>query len=176
MQRNKMLTCAVALVALVVCWQAGEAGEKKKLRKAEQPPSAPPANAAKYPMLFDNISPPAGAAAPKDEAQVQELITILNETKSASTLVATAIALLPLGDKAKPAVPAILRNAERLKVLEDIGKPATKKGEVAAMLMEIVFAIQSGWTPDDDRPSALNQRWGFQQRYQAAPPQVMPSP
>ena len=112
-----------------------------------------------------------------EDAQVQEFIKIINECKSPATLVATAIALLPLGDKAKPAVPALLRNAERLKVLDDIGNPGSRKGEMAAMLMEIVFAIQSGWTPDDDRPSVINQRWGMQPRYPVAPPPpVMPTP
>jgi len=127
--------------------------------------------------VFEKIVTLAAEEKPADDAQVQELIKILNEAKSPSTLVATAIALLPLGDKAKPAVPALLRNAERLKVLDDIGNPGSKKGEMAAMLMEIVFAIQSGWTPDDDRPSVINQRWGMQPRYPVAPPpSVMPPP
>src|SRR5260370_27879624 len=79
-----------------------------------------------------------------DQDQVQELIKILNETKSPYTRVATTAALAPLGDKAKVAVPAILRNAERLKILESLGNPESKKGGLANMLMEAIYAIQTG--------------------------------
>ncbi len=102
--------------------------------------------------------------------QVQELIKILNETKSPAVLVATAVALMPLGDKARPAVPAILRNAERLKVLDD-GATHGRKAELADTLMDVILNIQAGWTPDNDRTG----RWGGPNRY-PAPPAVAPAP
>jgi hypothetical protein len=45
---------------------------------------------------------------------VSELIAILNETKSVSTFYLTLGVLAEMGPRAEPAIPAIIRNAERL--------------------------------------------------------------
>jgi hypothetical protein len=94
--------------------------------------------------LFGLMTDAVRSNAQVDQEQVQELIKILNETKSPYTLVATTVALAPLGDKAKVAVPAILRNAERLKVLESLGNPESRKGELANLLLESICTIQEG--------------------------------
>jgi hypothetical protein len=94
-----------------------------------------------------------------ENTQVQELIKILNETKSPAVLVATAMALAPLGDKAKVAVPAILRNAERLKVLDEVGNN-TRKGELADALLDTILNIQSGLSPENDRGPGYGPGYG----------------
>ena len=94
--------------------------------------------------LFGMATDSIRANARADQEQVEELINILNTTKSPNTLAATAVALVPVGEPAKKAVPAILRNAERLKVLESLGNPESRKGSVASMLLEAIYAIQSG--------------------------------
>jgi hypothetical protein len=48
------------------------------------------------------------------DPRTQELIAILNETQSAETLFVTVKVLEGMGSAAKPAVPAVIRNAERL--------------------------------------------------------------
>src|SRR5437867_11718168 len=142
MKRIVMLTGSLAI--LLACCQTGAAGEKKQSKKtAPLPPSEPlvaPVQMAPTSPVEKNIN--------LEDAQVQELIKILNETKSPTILVATAVAFVPLGDKAKVAVPAILRNAERLKALEDINNPNSKQSEMANVLMDAIFAIQAGWAPD----------------------------
>jgi len=51
---------------------------------------------------------------------VQELIAVLNETKSREVMVMTIAALAELGPEAKCAVPVILRNAERCDLLRGV--------------------------------------------------------
>jgi hypothetical protein len=149
-------TVTLALAVLLAAAQTGTAGEKQRTRKtASAPQSSGALIGAGCGALVGGLAGESITSTKKadpDDAQLQELIKILNETKSPMTLVATTVALVPLGDKAKPAVPAILRNAERLKVLEDLGK-ASRKGELAAELLDAIFAIQSGWTPDNNGPN-----------------------
>ena len=161
------LTTCLALAALVVCWQTGTADEKKETPRILL--STPVRQAMCQADCCEVVptSPPASRATAVD-AQVQELITIMNETKSPYTLVATTVALIPLGDKAKVAVPVILRNAERLKILENLGNPDSKKGEVATMLLETIYAIQAGWSMENGSP--------FQSRWQQPRVMVPPPP
>ena len=55
------------------------------------------------------------------------------------------------------------------------GKPILEARGVPA---EIVYAIQSGWTPENDRGSPIGNRWTPPNRYSAPapPPPVMPQP
>jgi hypothetical protein len=167
MKRIGVLTIGLAVAVLVAGRQTGEADEKKEERVIPKPEKV--------------MAPPPAVAVVKSCAnvqddQVQELIKIINETKSPYTLVATAVALMPLGEKAKVAVPAILRNAERLKVLEDLGKPNSKKYEVAELLLESIYTIQAGWTPDNDPfYGPPTPRWA-QERLPAPRPAMMPPP
>jgi hypothetical protein len=59
-------------------------------------------------------------AVSKNDPIVGELTAILNETKSAETFLVTTMVLGRLGAEAKPALPAIIRNAERLELFEDM--------------------------------------------------------
>ena len=74
---------------------------------------------------------------------VQELTAILNETDSAETFVVTAMALEKMGAAARPAVPAIVRNAERLGVLKGLfqGDGHGKKAERAEVVMKAIETI-----------------------------------
>jgi hypothetical protein len=56
----------------------------------------------------------------KNEKIVEELTAILMETKSTETFLVTAMTLGKMGAVAKPALPAIIRNAERLEMFEDL--------------------------------------------------------
>jgi len=53
-----------------------------------------------------------------DREIVKELIEMLGSTESQTTFAVTAMALGHLGEKAKTAVPAVIRNAERLKIFD----------------------------------------------------------
>jgi hypothetical protein len=65
------------------------------------------------------------------EKLVQELIAILNETKSPDTFIVTASALGMMGHDARPAVPSIIRNADRLGLLKGISELAGEESEEA---------------------------------------------
>jgi hypothetical protein len=190
MKWNTMLANWLGLAVLMLCCQVGNADDKKteKLVAPPQecvplPPSCPSGAlcaekqfdtkaAEMMGALFGLVTETMRSNAQVDQEQVQELIKILNETKSPYTLVATTVALAPLGDKAKVAVPAILRNAERLKVLESLGNPESKKGELANLLLESICMIQTGGAN-----GALQQR-GPQRVLTpvAMPPGFAPSP
>jgi hypothetical protein len=72
---------------------------------------------------------------------VKELSAILKETKSPETFVVTVMALSRLGTEAKPAIPGIIRNAERLALLKDIGASGDDSGP-SKLTQEIVADIQ----------------------------------
>jgi hypothetical protein len=55
-----------------------------------------------------------------NEKLVRDLTAILKKTKSTDTFLVTVKALADMGPRAKPAVPAIILNAERLGLLKDI--------------------------------------------------------
>jgi hypothetical protein len=177
MKASKMTAAGLAVAALLACCQAGEAAQKKKDRK-DTSADRPLVSGAIGTSVGGNVGALAGGnmdgqtqPAPVDaeKAQVQELIKILNETKSPTTVLATAVALLPMGDKARLAVPALLRNAERLKMLDDLGNGNnSRKGEMAAMLVEVIYAIQAGWSPDNNNGNPLN-RFGGPRSYGPAP-------
>jgi hypothetical protein len=61
------------------------------------------------------------------EKLVQELVTILSETKSVETYFVTVSALGMMGRDARPAVPAIIRHAERLEIFKDISFDDSEK-------------------------------------------------
>jgi hypothetical protein len=82
-----------------------------------------------YASLPHRESVPAPAADPHkrgssvhaiNEKLVRDLTAILKKTKSTDTFLVTVKALADMGPRAKPAVPAIILNAERLGLLQDI--------------------------------------------------------
>jgi hypothetical protein len=65
------------------------------------------------------------------EKLVQELVAILNETKSPDTFIVTTSALGMMGHDARPAVPSIIRNADRLGLLKGISEFAGEEAQEA---------------------------------------------
>jgi hypothetical protein len=166
---------ALALVALVVGVSPGEAGQKKKKAKIDEstlsrdltptteppsppdcptPPSEAPACPTKFAdarVMLEILKVAGDLSKTADESEIQakvvdELIHIMNETKSPQTLLATAMALMPMGKKAQPAVPAIIRNAERLKMLQPLKDVNSAKADNASLLLTAVMAIQMDLT------------------------------
>jgi hypothetical protein len=91
---------------------------------------------------------------------IEELIDILNTTKSRDTFLATLTLLQPMKKRAQVAVPAILRNAERLGIFNNHTAAFLQDEEEAAKnpdvklgqkVMEILTEIMTGEAP---RPSA----------------------
>lgn len=80
-------------------------------------------------------------AAAEDKV-VKELVQIMDETKSPQTVLAVTLALMPMGKKAQSAVPAILRNAERLKMLTPLKDMNSAKADNSTILLTAVMAIQ----------------------------------
>jgi hypothetical protein len=78
-----------------------------------------------------------------DDHIVQELMTILKETRSPDTFLVTVTVLGRMGPAAKSAIPAIIRNAERLEMLTDVANPEAegRKEEVAEALMDSMAHI-----------------------------------
>lgn len=86
------------------------------------------------------------AAAPEtagDDKVIDELTAILKETKSPETFVVTTCVLGRMGPKAKRALPAIIRNAERLELLEDALKDqaAANPSTLTQKLLEAIEMI-----------------------------------
>jgi hypothetical protein len=77
----------------------------------------------------------------KNDPIVGELTAILNETKSAETFLVTTMVLGRLGAEAKSALPAIIRNAERLEVFEDLYDANASAGDRAAA-QKVVDALE----------------------------------
>jgi hypothetical protein len=80
-------------------------------------------------------------AVSKNDPIVGELTAILNETKSAETFLVTTIVLGHLGAEAKPALPAIIRNAERLELFEDLYDANVSTGDRAAA-QKVIAALE----------------------------------
>ncbi|HWG46860.1 MAG TPA: hypothetical protein VN688_29120 [Gemmataceae bacterium] len=72
------------------------------------------------PAVCTNVCTKCSAAkAPStDDKLIEELTAILKETKSSETFLVTAMTLGRMGPAAKCALPALIRNAERLELLE----------------------------------------------------------
>jgi hypothetical protein len=85
-----------------------------------------------------DIRPSVGSLPP---GSVQELTAILDETRSVDTFLLTVSALAELGPKAKPAIRAIIRNAERLGVLKDQAMQATPSGERMRCIGQVHQAV-----------------------------------
>jgi hypothetical protein len=86
--------------------------------------TSPTAYPAQQPLTTPCCSPAvctkcSAAKAPStDDKLIEELTAILKETKSSETFLVTAMTLGRMGPAAKCALPALIRNAERLELLE----------------------------------------------------------
>jgi hypothetical protein len=77
-----------------------------------------------------------------DDQVIEELIAILKETKSPETFTVTATVLGYMGPEARRALPALIRNAERLELLEDLfDTNATESHRAAQVLAEAIEMI-----------------------------------
>jgi hypothetical protein len=149
MKRLNLLMACLGLGVLAICAQLGEAGQKKNKPK---PADSPPANAAASEdaatflsgifKLVDMETTREVAANATEASVVAQLIEIMNETKSPQTVLAVTLALMPMGKKAQSAVPAIIRNAERLKIFAPLKDMSSAKAENATVILTAVMAIQ----------------------------------
>jgi hypothetical protein len=105
-------------------------------------------------------SNPRGVPAPtathkpqKSAALVEQLVALLNETKSKETFTVTLIVLQKLGTEAKSAVPAILRNADRLGLFEGALSGDSKGKQSTTDVLDTIDAVL-GKTPSP-QPSAV---------------------
>src|SRR5271166_5996232 len=103
MRTNRLLCSLLALGGMLVCLRGAAAYEP-----VPPPPTIP------------NVDP---LSVPEDKAGerefVQDLVSILNETRSSDAFIATVLALHRAGVDGKLVVPAIIKNAERLKLFAD---------------------------------------------------------
>jgi hypothetical protein len=134
-------------VCVLAVASAGWSGEKAAAKKKPASPGVARTDADKRQVFGAGHGPNVGGlagqaakteAADEDEALVKELVKILDETKSFDTFCVTASILCRVCPKARSAVPGIIRNAERLKILDKhlLGDKETKKGKVANDFLE----------------------------------------
>lgn len=76
-----------------------------------------------------------------DEQLIDELAMILKETKSPETFLVTAMTLGRLGPKARRTLPIVIRNAERLELLEGLFD-ANAAGENRAVAQDVIEVIE----------------------------------
>jgi hypothetical protein len=116
------------------------------------PDAGPPCLSAPAPVP----APVACVAAPcADEALVRELLVVLKETKSQDTFCMTVQILGTMKADGRLVVPAIIRNAERLKITEGMLRPEsewTTQQEIVARGLQ--FFIAGKETP------GVTDRWG----------------
>jgi hypothetical protein len=75
---------------------------------------------------------------------VSDLVAVLGQTRSKDVFAATVLALGQMGAAARPALPAILKNAERLGVLEGAFAPGGSKSDQGDVVLDAVQAIALG--------------------------------
>jgi hypothetical protein len=160
MNRLPLVLSSLA-AAMLLASQASQAGQEYHISAGPPirdntcyPTASPPATTS----CTVPCCPPAVALAPNkrsvctDAELVDELINIINETNAPDTLVVTVMILEPLGYKARAAVPAIIRAAERLKVWDGskVSKRPKAKDEYAGQIVEGILKIL------DDAPAATS--------------------
>jgi hypothetical protein len=97
-----------------------------------------------------------------DEALVKELLTILNETRSRATFCMTVELLGTMKADSRLVVPAILRNAERLKISNGMLRNEsqwTTEQEIVARALQ--FFVPGTEAPESGRvqSSSYGPRW-----------------
>jgi hypothetical protein len=107
-----LLLCAVTLVCL-----AGTQGHTQdplgKVRPVPAVEESPPSATSSPPSVAPGWDTPTSAVSPKPDVVV-EMIQVLQSTQAVDTFFVTLGLLEEMGQKAQPAIPGILRNAERL--------------------------------------------------------------
>jgi hypothetical protein len=136
MDRFPLFLSFLTATILLLTGQAGKAGQI-----GDVPPPSPQAHQNVNPIPFRGNGAPAPTVSTEAEL-IQDLITIMNETKSPGTLMATVMALVPMGKTAQPAIPAIIRNAGRMKLLDDKKNSKPWTSEFAQTIMSAIVEIQ----------------------------------
>jgi hypothetical protein len=116
------------------------------------PPPVPPLGSVPVPQPPPQLPTPSQNVQPPKASGdlVQDLIQIIHETKSVDTFFVTTKLLEEMGGKARVAVPAIIRNAERLELFKDAFLQAEKDGdkqkkvELAEMIVDALEKIMNG--------------------------------
>lgn len=95
------------------------------------------------PLVKRQTTTTAAKPSTDDEQLIDELAMILKETKSPETFLVTAMTLGRLGPKARRTLPIVIRNAERLELLEglfDANAPSENRA-VAQDAIEVIEMI-----------------------------------
>jgi hypothetical protein len=123
MRRNRLLCGLLALSWLFATTAGVWAGEWTPPKNPSKGPVAPFGGAVPVCPFENGIPEPSPLPPPPccsgGTDFVHELITILNETRSSDAFIATVLALHRAGVDGKLVVPAIIKNAERLKLFID---------------------------------------------------------
>jgi hypothetical protein len=133
-----LLGLAAALVPVLTVFAAGPSSPKRP----KPPPVSIPGCGSKCGVtpFASTLVPP--ALAPGGDPVVQDLMAILNETSSPDTFMVTTMVLGKMGFAARPALPAIVRNGERLGLFRGLADPNKANGmEVAEAVMESIDLI-----------------------------------
>jgi hypothetical protein len=141
---------SLALLTLAVAVVGGYAGWSQ-VKRAPQAACCPPCAAAcceavRCPAATCVSAPPpcCPQCAPENAKLVDELLTILKETKSADTFLVAVKALSDIGPDAKKAVPAIIRGAEQHGLLKDIREQVKEEEGAGLMIMDAIEEILRG--------------------------------
>jgi hypothetical protein len=118
MTQKQALRTVLALAVVLLLARGAAAGEKNAVKIAKPTP------------------------AEIDQKVVKELVEIVSATDSPDTFALAVLALQQLGDKAKPAVPTIIRNAERLKIFS--GNAPTSAYVVPSKKQQLANAVAQG--------------------------------
>lgn len=166
MKRLDRIVALLGLVAVLTSVTFLLAGEPGK-------PAHPKTSA---PCCQAKAASTCSSAATTDEHIVQELVTILKETRSPDTLLVTVTVLGRMGPAAKPAIPVIIRSADRLELLKDISNPEAtgRKEELAEILMDSIDRILQ--KPGSGRPKTARVPRPDQLIYPPAAPACAPCP
>ena len=114
-------------------------------RPAAQEPTRP---AAAKPSRPACCCPQTATAESSGDKLVEGLVAILNETNSPDTMVVTIQALADVGCRARAAVPAIIRNAERVGLLKDILLQGKDDDGPGLVVVDAIEEILRGRQPE----------------------------
>jgi len=103
-----------------------------------------PATSEPLPPTADRPPCPRWTSGKPEDDLVGGLVAILDETRSPDTLLVTVKALADLGPRARAAVPAVIRSAERLGVLKDILHQKDEQGAVGPAIVDLIGPIIKG--------------------------------
>jgi len=95
------------------------------------------------PLVKRQAAAPAARSSTDDDQLIDELAMILKETKSPETFLVTAMTLGRLGPKARRTLPIVIRNAERLELLEGLfdTNASSDNRAVAQDVIEVIEMI-----------------------------------